>query len=131
MRLHVAQWIAVSEAVRNHLIIELGVCDERINVVGNFAAEPVAAFSQAEARAIQAAAYGVDARKPWVLAVGNIGPVKAPELFIALAGGPTSKATSLSGSAVASTRRTAAPCGKLPVRSMCDFSARKAMCRRG
>ena len=59
----------------NHLIIELGVCDERINVVGNFPAEPVAAFSQAEARAI-AAAYGVDA-KPWVLAVGNIGPVKS------------------------------------------------------
>lgn len=88
MRLHVAHWIAVSEAVRNHLIIELGVCDERINVVGNFPAEPVAAFSQAEARAIQAAAYGVDARKPWVLAVGNIGPVKAPELFIALAGLP-------------------------------------------
>jgi glycosyltransferase involved in cell wall biosynthesis len=84
----VAHWIAVSEAVRNHLIIELGVCGERINVVGNFTGEPVTAFSQTEARAMLATTDGLDAQRPWVLAVGNIDPVKAPETFVALAGRP-------------------------------------------
>jgi glycosyltransferase involved in cell wall biosynthesis len=80
------RWIAVSEAGREHLLRELGIDSERIALVRNFVPprkDPAPARPDAKARL--AARHALPGDAPWIVAVGNLDPVKAPERFLAVA----------------------------------------------
>ena len=80
------RWIAVSEAVRRHLVENLAVVPERVAVIRNFLPprEPFL-LTRAQARAQLAGLHPLPAGAPWIVAVGNLAPVKDPAMFLAVA----------------------------------------------
>ncbi len=87
LRQMTSRWIAVSEAVRCHLVENLAVAPERVAVVRNFL-PPRAPLhlTRAQARAQLAALHRLSADVPWIVTLGNLAPVKAPAMFLAAAG---------------------------------------------
>lgn len=80
------RWIAVSEAEKRHLIEVLGVSADRIALVRNFVPpRPVRLSNPAETKITLGRRYGIPVDVPWIVAVGNIAPVKAPEIFLEVA----------------------------------------------
>lgn len=78
------RWIAVSNSVGTYLEESLGVDPRLIDVVRNFV-PPRPTLTIMPFKIEIAAAYGLPAEVPWVIAVGNVAPIKRPDLFIEVA----------------------------------------------
>jgi glycosyltransferase involved in cell wall biosynthesis len=85
MRRITSHWIAVSEAERLHLVRNLGVAADRISVVRNFVPPRSAVSSASPTKADLGTRHGLPSDSTWVVAIGNLAPVKGPETFAAVA----------------------------------------------
>jgi len=86
MRRVAERWIAVSEAEKRHLIKTLGVSEDQIVLVRNFIPpRPVRLSEPKETRLSLGRRYEIPPDAHWVVAVGNLAQVKAPEVFLEVA----------------------------------------------
>lgn len=80
------RWIAVSNAVRSHLVNNLGIPSECVAVVRNFLPprDPIH-VTRVQAKAHLMKLHPRLADAPWIVSVGNLGLVKDPYMFLGAA----------------------------------------------